>query len=328
MVAMFGAMAVLRRIDQEEPLVLLYARIGYLLYVAVTSVLYCLLHFRIVAQRDTTLITVPIVQKAPSFSEAMEKARKAAEAAEAEKRGELIGNNDDDDDDDQSTTTTTTTTTNNNDDSSKDGEENSSSTTENNNNKMETITVMEYDLRHLSSARRSWATSSCFLAAVHYHMQSVSPLAMAAIMGIIRLLTEEPLVQIHLRGAPATDKLKRPFTPEKNPLATMLNDMAPKDGESSGTTSSSTTTTTTTTTPTNTTATSGTALTGGRVQNGQAPSNNNVNDDLHDDGDDDDDDDEVPPVMSTSIKDDHIKSDFDDEDDDAADVSQLTKKAQ
>lgn len=301
MVAMFGAMAVLRRIDQEEPLVLLYARVGYLLYIAVTSVLYCLLHFRIVALRDMTLITVPLVQKAPSFSQAMEKARKAAEKAEAEKRGELIGNDDDDDE----STTTTTTTTNNADDDSKDGDgEENSAVSE---NKTETITVMEYDLRHLSSARRSWATSSCFLAAVHYHMQSVSPLAMAAIMGIIRLLTEEPLVQIHLRGTPAVDKLARPFTPEKNPLATMLKDISPKDDESS-TTSTTTTSTTTATTTT------------GRVQNGQGP-----NDDLHDDGDDDDDDDDTP-VMSTNIRDDHIKSDFDD--DGTPEVSEQTKKAQ
>lgn len=311
MVAMFGAMAMLRRIDQEEPLVLLYARVGYLLYVAVTSLLYILLHFRIVAIRDMTLITVPLVQKAPSFSEAMEKARKAAEKAEVEKRGESI-------DDDESTTTTTTTT----DKDEGEGEEEEKSESSSGENKTETITVMEYDLRHLASARRSWATSSCFLAAVHYQMQSVSPLAMAAIMGIIRLLTEEPLVQIHLRGVPAVDKLARPFTAEKNPLATMLKDMTPKEDES-GTASSTTSTTTTT---------GGVTTTPGRIQNGQATNNsssNNVDDDLHDDGDDDDDDDDDDkPVVSTNIRDDHIKSDFDDDDTPAEELSEEAKKAQ
>lgn len=274
MVAMFGAMAVLRRIDQEEPLVLLYARVAYLAYVGFTVLVYVILHFRIIARKDTTLLKVSKSSNAPSFSEALQEARKAAEKAEEERKEE----NKDDDEVSMTSIVASEMTENGdkNNISKRPKNEDEHADEDDKKEEMETITVMEYDLRQLASARRSWVTSSCFLAAVHYHMESVSPLVMSAIMGLLRLISEDPLVQIHLRGAPSVGKLARPFTAEKNPLANLLKDFAPKDTKSS-----------------------------------QSDESARPEEDLHDDGDDDDDDETVSTVPN--LRDDNIKSDFDDD---------------
>lgn len=284
MVVMFGAMAVLRRIDQEEPLVLLYARVGYLTYVVLTALVYVLLHFRIISRRDLTLVSIPRSSGAPSLRDAFQQARVAAEKSEEERvrkeRDDAPPENDD-----QSTVSTTSAPATSAPNGTVDAEGNGAdgdADADAEKEEMEIITVMEYDLRHLASARRSWVTSSCFLAAVHYHMQSVSPLIMSGVMGIIRLLSEDPLVQIHLRGIPAIEKLARPFTAEKNPLASLIKEMTPSpDAQTAGGTAQTTST-------------------------GQ--------EDLHDDGDDDDDDDDSAPAAAASISDENIKSDFEDED--------------
>lgn len=273
MVAMFGAMAVLRRIDQEEPLVLLYARVVYLAYVGFTALVYIFLHYRIIARKDTTLLTVPKSSKAPSFSEAYQEARQAAEKAEEKRKRE----NGDSDEVSMTSIVATETTENDDDSSTSKREENERADEDGEKEEMETITVMEYDLRHLASARRSWVTSSCFLAAIHYHMESVSSLVMPVIMGSLRLISEDPLVQIHLRGAPSVGKLARPFTADKNPLASLLKEFSPKESKSP-----------------------------------QPDETSRPEEDLHDDGDDDDDDETVPNVPN--IRDDNIKSDFDDDD--------------
>lgn len=275
MVAMFGAMAVLRRIDQEEPLVLLYARVAYLAYVGFTALVYIILHYRIIARKDTNLLTVSKSSKAPSFSEALQEARKAAEKVEDERKRE----NKDDDEISMTSIVASETTENDSSASASDPQEKNDKEDNDDDKKeeMETITVMEYDLRHLANARRSWVTSSCFLAAVHYHMESVSPLVMSVIMGLLRLVSEEPLVQIHLRGVPSVGKLARPFVAEKNPLANLLKDFAPKENKSD-----------------------------------QSQETNQPEEDLHDDGDDDDDDETASTIPN--LRDDNIKSDFDDED--------------
>lgn len=276
MVAMFGAMAVLRRLDQEEPLVLLYTRVAYLAYFGLTALVYIILHYRIIARKDTTLIKAPISTKPPSFSDALRQAKRTAEQEMEKKKEE----NDYDKDEVSITSIVATETTDvDGKDKSSDGENEDDETPRNDNEKKEeyeTITVMEYDLRQLASARRGWVMNSCFLAAVHYHMESVSPLIMSALMGFMRLIGEDPLVQLHLRGAPSVGKLARPFTAEKNPLASLFKDFAPKEDKP------------------------------GQVQDSSSPE-----DDLHDDGDDDEDD-EAPNGIPNLI-DDHVKSDFDDD---------------
>lgn len=288
---MFGAMAMLRKIDQEEPLVLLYARVGYLVYVGIAALVYILLHFRIIACRDTTLVTVPLNSKGPSISEAIEQARKAAEKAQQDRLREQALENGDDKNEGVETSETSRSAT-----ASADSEESANDETSadqgdqgnqsgNNNGaeeapeKTEIITIMEYDLRQLSSARWSWVTSSCFLAAVHYHMESVSPLVMSALMGIIRLLSEDPLVQIHLLGSPAVGKLTRPFVAEKSPLAALMKEMTPKADDK----------------PAESTQTA------------------RPEEDLHRDADDDDDDDDDAPAGIADMKDDHIRGDFEED---------------
>lgn len=203
MALMFGAMALMRRIDQEEPLVLMYTRIFYTAYLVITALVYLFLHYRITTQRDTTKIEVPIPPKAPSMSEALVAARSQ---------------------DDETTP------------SSKPSSASKSSPDENDSQKPpeeEIITVMEYDLRQLANARKGWITNACLLAAINYKMESVSPLIMSALMGFSRLLADDPLFQIHVRRAPAVGNLKRPFAAPKNPLADMLKEMTPKAEETS-----------------------------------------------------------------------------------------------
>lgn len=246
MAVMFGAMAFMRRVDQEEPLVLLYARLAYVTYILATAFVYVLLHLRIVSRRDVSLIRVPLAAKPPSFSDAMAAAQ-----------------TDDKNDDDQPDKPI--------DEPQKDEQQKPTD---------ELITVMEYDLRKLAAARKSFVSNACLLAAIHYKMESVSPLVMSSLMGITRLLSDDPLFQIHLRGAPAVGPLSRPFTPPKNPLADMLKDLQPKPDDP----------------PANS-----------QNQNEQL-------EDLHDDGDPDDDEHEdAPPPNISDLKDDHIKGDFDDE---------------
>lgn len=260
MAMMFGAMAFMRRIDQEEPKVLFYARIFYMSYVAFTGAIYLLLHYRIVSRKDMTPLTIPVTPKPPSMREAFAKAQAAAEAKSS---GEP--------------------------EPEPQEEENSDEKP-----KERVVSVMEYDLQKLASARKSWATNACILAAIHFKMESVSPLVMSSLMGTFRLLFDDKLVQIHLRGAPAVGDLKRPFQAPKNPFADMMTEMQKNQEEESKKTAIE--------------------------QNVQSST---AVEELHDDGDDDDEDEGPPPTID-DLKDDHIKGDFDDEDD-AIQESKKTK---
>lgn len=199
MAVMFGAMAVMRRIDQEEPLVLLYTRILFASYVFITTLVYLFLHHRITSLRDTTHIKVPIPPKPPSLSEA-----RAAASPD--------------------TTDQNTDTSKPNDSSPRGGTSESASDEE-------VVTVMEYDLRQLETSRKAWITNACLLAVIHYKMESVSPLIMSALMGLTRLFAEDPLFQLHIRRSPAVGRLSRPFPAPKNPFGDMLKDviMKPED---------------------------------------------------------------------------------------------------
>lgn len=161
---------------------------------------------------------------------------------------------------------------------------------------------MEYDLRKLAAARKGWITNACLLAAINYKMESVSPLVMSVLMGLLRLFSDDPLFQIHIRRAPAVGNLTRPFAAPKNPLAEMLKDMTPKPEGTSDSASSPTV----------------------DAAGGHAPAQ--PLEDLHDDGEDEMDDDTPPPAID-DLKDDHIKSDFDD-DDHSRDCVQESKKTQ
>jgi Phosphate transport (Pho88) len=57
---MGGAMLALKRIDQEDPDVLMYARMIFAGYVVVSLIINVALHFRVIAARDLTMITIPL----------------------------------------------------------------------------------------------------------------------------------------------------------------------------------------------------------------------------------------------------------------------------
>lgn len=89
-------------------------------------------------------------------------------------------------------------------------------------------THLEYDLELLRTGRQGWILNTLLLTAIHYKMETVSPLIMSGLMGFVRLVTDDALVKLHIYGYPAVDKLKRPFPVEENPLAALLKGMAPK----------------------------------------------------------------------------------------------------
>ncbi|PXF49008.1 hypothetical protein BWQ96_01146 [Gracilariopsis chorda] len=250
MLVMVGTMYMLRKVDQEEPVVLLYARLAFVAYLIVVTSLYSLLHWRITSRCDLSPVTVPLNAKAPSFQEAMDQMKKAAEEQQPQ----------------SSEAKTESESTDKKDEPKKEEP------------KTETITTMEYDLRTLSSARRSWVMNCLILAAVNYKTESVSAIVISPLMTLLRFVTEDPLFLIHVAGSPAVDKLKRPFTPSESPFATLLKEMAPKE-------------------PT---------------EDQKKKKDKQPVEDLHDDGESEEEDN--GPTRLTELKDDHIKSDFDEDD--------------
>lgn len=255
MLAMVGTMYLLRKVDQEEPIVLLYARLAFLAYVVVVTSLYSLLHWRITSRCDLSPVTVPAKPKSPSFKEAMEQMKKAAEEQQSESSGEKA--------DSEST-------------DKQDGANEKDEQNKKEVNKTETITTMEYDLRTLANARRSWVMNCLILAAVNYKTESVSAIIISPLMTLIRFVTEDPLFLIHVAGSPAVDKLKRPFTPPESPFSTLLKEMSSKEPPK------------------------------------DQKTEKKPEEDLHDDGESEEEDN--GPTRLTELKDDHIKSDFDEDD--------------
>ncbi len=170
---MLSAMMLVRSIDQEDPGVLFQARVAFGAYVLFTTVVYLVLHRRIVARDDRTKLKVkpPKTPFAPPTEE---------EPKERE------------------------------------------------------LTVLEYDLELLRKARQGWVFNTLLLTAIHYKMQTVSPLIMSGLMNFVKLVTDDPLFQLHVRGAPAVGKLQRPFEPEESPIAAMLKSMLPKPEDLEG----------------------------------------------------------------------------------------------
>ena len=166
MTVMIAAMLLMRGVDQEDPAVLMRVRLAYAAYLAVTAIIYAILHFRITRRKDLTKLTVPVPKNPMSTEENQPTERE--------------------------------------------------------------ITVLEYDLEILNSARKGWLMNTVILTLIHYKMETVSPLIMSPIMAFVKLVTEDPLVKLHILGKPAVDKLKRPFAPEENPLAALLKGLAPK----------------------------------------------------------------------------------------------------
>ncbi len=210
---MIGAMMLVRSIDQEDPAVLLRARVGFGLYILTTALIYFILHLRIVARNDRTKIRVPV--PVPPFGP-------GSDAPPS----------------------------------------------------MRDTTHLEYDLDLLRSGRQGWLLNTLLLAAIHYKMQTVSPLIMSGLMGFFRLVTDDALFKLHIMGNPSVGKLKRPFPAEENPLAVLLKGLVPKPEEEN-------------------------------AQQGE---------DLHDEGDSEEDDDGAAPPAIADLTDDHVKGDFEEDD--------------
>jgi Phosphate transport (Pho88) len=173
LVLMGTTMMAVRRIDQDDPAVLMYARLGFAAYIVIVLLINFVLHMRVVAANNKSLIAVPPPPAPPSF------AAPTAPALAAQPAEDNV------------------------------------------------TTVLAYDLGVLASARKSWMLNVVILTAIHIKMSGVSTLIMSSVMGLARFL-DDPLFRLHVLGHPAVGPLKRPFKPEENPLAAMLQNLAPK----------------------------------------------------------------------------------------------------
>lgn len=215
---MMSAMMLVRSIDQEDPAILLRTRIGFGIYLLATTLIYYVVHRRILSRHNTSPLTVKIPP--PPF-----------------------------------------------------GPGSDSPPTE------RYTTVIEYDLEHLKKVRQGWIFNTLLLSAIHYKMETVSPLIMSGLMTFIRLITDDPLVKMYLFGQPSVGKLKRPFQAEENPLASMLKGMVPKPDEMNA-----------------------------------PPRNSQI---TSDDDDTEEEDNIIPDTAVADMTDDHIKGDFEEEDNSA-----------
>lgn len=222
---MMSAMMLVRSIDQEDPAILLRTRVGFGMYIVITSVVYYIVHRRILARNDRSALEVTVPK--PPFG--------AGSEDPPQKR---------------------------------------------------MTTVIEYDLELLKKSRQGWIFNTMLLTAIHYKMQTVSPLIMSGLMSFMRLVTDDQLVQLHLLGAAAVGKLKRPFPAEENPLAGLLKGMLPKPEDMNN--------------------------------------NNKPEEELKDDGDDTEDEDDLPPP-SLQERELDAKLDEDGEDEDDLDESEPKK---
>lgn len=257
MLATFGTMALLRRVDQEEPIVLFYTRFFFIAYILLSTFLHIILQALIIYRRDQTKIQVPKSTAPTSLGEAMAAAEKKFNDEQEKQKKE-------DDKDDNTDESKDETNGENNDETEQ------SETAKPEEPKMETVTIMDYDLAQLAKTRKSFITNACILAAIHYKMQSVSPLVISAVTGLVRLLTDDPLVAIHFLKSAPVGPLARPFKQPEGLLGTMFKGMTPPQ-------------------PTN---------------NPSQPF-----EELHDDGDEDDDDDQGPTTLN-DMDDSNITSDF------------------
>lgn len=170
-------------------------------------------------------------------------------------------------------------------------------------------TVLAYDLNMLSSARKSWLFHVAILTLIHFKTGSVSPLIMSAVTALARI-PDDPLCRLHIRRQPSVGSLKRPFPPESNALAGMLQSMLPKTpglesasdaGEGNDSTESETRTEGNRNGPSRS------------VVRAVRQSEPEVEEDLHDDGEDDDDGRDHDEQVNMNVDDESEGDDFKDD---------------
>lgn len=76
--------------------------------------------------------------------------------------------------------------------------------------KLETTTVLDYDLNQIDSSIKSIYTGLAMMGFMHFYLKYTNPLFMQSISPLKTAL-ESSEVQIHLFNKPATGDLKRPF---------------------------------------------------------------------------------------------------------------------
>lgn len=81
------------------------------------------------------------------------------------------------------------------------------------------MSTADYDVSQCKTKIQQAVLGAVFIAFIHYKWGALMPLLFQSLAAIINL-SDDPEIQIHLLGKPATGKLKRPFV---NPIENFFN---------------------------------------------------------------------------------------------------------
>lgn len=211
MIITFGAISLLKKVDQTDARVVAICRMIFVVYMAISLSVQLYIRSRILAKKEGGTVTVPPKPASP-FAALSEPAPDAdATPAPAAKEGDASAEEEVD-----ATIDATT--------GGRREPRGAGAPAE-----LQVMTTEEYDLSVLATVRRGLLFNALLLSLFHLKMGSLNPLVITSATGLVRLV-DEPLFQLHVLGRPAVDALQRPFKPEVNPLVAMLTG-TPPDGD-------------------------------------------------------------------------------------------------
>lgn len=207
MIITFGAISLLKKVDQTDARVVAICRVIFVVYMAISLSVQLYIRSRILAKKEGGTVTVPPKPASP-FAALSEPAPNADAVDAAAKDGDASAEEDVD-----ATVDATA--------GGRRKPRGAAAAAE-----PQVMTTEEYDLSVLATVRRGLLFNALLLSVFHLKMGSLNPLVITSATGLARLL-DEPLFQLHVLGRPAVDALQRPFKPEVNPLMAMLTGTPP-----------------------------------------------------------------------------------------------------
>ncbi|GAB0496146.1 hypothetical protein MMPV_009668 [Pyropia vietnamensis] len=215
MIITFGAISLLKKVDQTDARVVAICRMIFVVYMAISLSVQLYIRSRILAKKEGGTVTVPAKPASP-FAALSEPAPDAdATSAPAAKDGDVSA--------EEEVDATVDATAN-----GRRQPRGAAAAAE-----PQVMTTEEYDLSVLATVRRGLLFNALLLSLFHLKMGSLNPLVITSATGLARLL-DEPLFQLHVLGRPAVNALQRPFKPEVNPLIAMLTGTPPDGDDADG----------------------------------------------------------------------------------------------
>lgn len=219
MIITFGAISLLKKVDQTDARVVAICRVIFVIYMAISLSVQLYIRSRILAKKEGGTVTVPPKPASP-FAALSEPAPDADADADASAAGAAAKEGDASAEEEVDATVDATTA---------GGRRKPRGAAAAAAAEPQVMTTEEYDLSVLATVRRGLLFNALLLSVFHLKMGSLNPLVITSATGLARLL-DEPLFQLHVLGRPAVDALARPFKPEANPLLAMLTGTPPDAG--------------------------------------------------------------------------------------------------